>query len=184
MHTKIVIVEKYQKTWKEWFESIKEILQSILKDLVWDIIHVGSTSIPGLKSKPIIDIDIVAKKSEYPQIIAKLQDLGYIHQGNLGIEGREAFSLQNTQLYSKLPRHHLYLCYPESNGLKDHLYLKEFLKIHPEFVQRYGDLKENLARLYLNDIDRYMEGKNSLIKLMIAQAHKEIHLDQLYDFYK
>lgn len=184
MRTRIVIVEEYNEQWPAWFTIIATVLQKTLTNLPLDIVHVGSTSVKGLKSKPIIDIDIIAVKSNYQQIIEKLARLGYIHEGTLGIEGREAFRLENTELLEQLPSHHLYLCYPDSKGLEDHLYLKEYLNRNPEVIQKYGALKEQLAKQFRTDIDGYMHGKSKLISLMIEKAKKEIILEQLYPYMK
>lgn len=179
---RIIVIEEYNPQWIQSFEIIRNLLFESLNGHILDIIHVGSTSIIGLKSKPIIDIDIVANKNEYPNIINKLQEIGYNHIGNLGIADREAFSRKETTLQLSLPDHHLYLCFPKSKGLEYHLYLKEYLKIHPEAVEEYGLLKKNLAKNYKNDINQYLEGKHMLIELFITKAKTEIELSKIYDF--
>ena len=110
------------------FGLIREIISNSLTGLILDIIHVGSISIVGLPSKPIIDIDMIANESENQEKFSKLREIGYLHQGNLGIEGREAFNRESTALQLKLPNHYLYLCIPGSKSLEDHLYFKEYLK--------------------------------------------------------
>lgn len=182
--SKTIIVEDYNPQWKDWFESIKGTLIRTLNGLVLDIIHVGSTSIIGLKSKPIIDIDIVAYKSEFQIVIEKLHEIGYIHIGNLGIADREAFQRENIELQLNLPNHHLYLCFPGSKGLENHLFLKEYLNLHPKTVQEYGLLKERLAKEYPHDIDGYMNGKSYFIESVITNAKNEIKLDKLYTFHR
>jgi len=184
MRTRIVIVEEYNEHWPTWFTTIVTVFQKALANLPLDIVHVGSTSIKGLKSKPIIDIDIIAYQSNFKQIVAKLAHLGYVHEGTLGIEGREAFRLENKNLLDQLPTHHVYLCYPGSKGLEDHLYLKEYLNRNPEAVQKYGDLKAQLAKQFRTDIDGYMDGKSKLISSMIEEAKTEIILEQLYPYLK
>ncbi|WP_433942813.1 GrpB family protein [Paenibacillus sp. SN-8-1] len=93
MSSKPVIIEKYNDDWPLKFLELQEILREHLDDLALSIEHVGSTSVPGLASKPIIDLDIVIDSMELlPQVIKKLNNLGYIHEGDLGIENREAFA--------------------------------------------------------------------------------------------
>lgn len=79
MKTKKVIVENYNPLWVEAFQKIKSEIEPILKDLIISIEHVGSTSVPGLKSKPIIDIDIVIHSLDYfNEIKLRLGTIGYI----------------------------------------------------------------------------------------------------------
>lgn len=184
LNTRIIAIEEYNEQWSTWFTSIATFLRNMLTDLPLDIVHVGITSVKGLKSKPIIDIDIIARRSNYQQIIDKLAQLGYVHEGTLGIEGREAFGLENKDLVNQLPSHHLYLCHPGSKGLENHLYLKEYLKVHPDAVQQYGSLKETLAKQFRTDIDSYIDGKSNLINLMIENARKEIILEEVYPYLK
>ena len=92
MKTKNVVVEKWNPKWKDEFERIAE---SLGEDVIYNSIkieHVGSTSVEGLSAKPIIDLDIVIENDKFEIIKRLLKDKGYEHEGNLGIEGREAFS--------------------------------------------------------------------------------------------
>lgn len=82
-----IIVVPYDEKWVNEFEKIRnEILPFIQKDIM-AIEHVGSTSVPGLWAKPIIDLNIMVKNEWLPQVIENLSSIGYIHEGNLGIEG-------------------------------------------------------------------------------------------------
>jgi GrpB-like predicted nucleotidyltransferase (UPF0157 family) len=90
--TKVVEVVPYNPEWRNEFIKIKKQLLAYVGDLIIGAEHVGSTSIEGLSSKPIIDLDLVIESYDVlPEIIARLQQYGYEHQGNRGIEGREAF---------------------------------------------------------------------------------------------
>lgn len=161
MKSKRVIVEDYNPLWSDAFLSIKKDLESVLKDDVLAIEHVGSTSVPGLKAKPIIDIDIIIDdQSQFQMIKDKLRTIGYIHEGDQGIEGREAFGYQNK---AHLMRHHLYVCHKDNFHLKRHLALRDHLRKHPKDVEAYGLLKEELSKKYPNDINQYIEGKSDLI---------------------
>lgn len=91
MSSKIEI-EVYNPQWEMIFHKLKSVLCKEISELVIAIEHVGSTSVKGLGAKPILDIDIVIKDySIFPRVIQGLEKLGYFHQGNLGIEEREAF---------------------------------------------------------------------------------------------
>lgn len=89
-----------------FFEQIRALLWPAVQDVATAIEHVGSTSVPGLAAKPIIDIDIVIPPQQTIQsMITRLEPLGYTHLGLLGIVGRDAFRQEND-----LPKHNLYVC--------------------------------------------------------------------------
>ena len=91
MRTQKVVVLPYDRTWKYAFEEIKREIEVAIGDLIVGIEHVGSTSVEGLSAKPIIDIDVIIKDySTFDAVVNKLEAIGYIHEGNLGIMDREA----------------------------------------------------------------------------------------------
>jgi len=164
-----VIIVNYNNTWPEMFEKLKLIIQEYLGELVLSIEHVGSTSIPGLAAKPIIDIDVVVESfSQLPTVIDKLSELGYVYEGNLGIEDREAFARKDNFVpYSKdnneKPEHHLYVCNVESRELLRHIKFRDTLNTHPSLVTEYGQLKKELAEAYRNNRKAYTEGKTQFV---------------------
>jgi len=161
MISKRVVIENYNSMWSEAFLKIKKELESILKEDVLAIEHVGSTSVVGLKAKPIIDIDIIIdNQAHFDQIKDKLKTIGYVHEGDQGIEGREAFKHENK---THLMRHHLYVCKKDNLHLKRHLALRDHLRKNPKDIEAYGMLKEKLAKKYPNDINKYIEGKSDFI---------------------
>jgi GrpB-like predicted nucleotidyltransferase (UPF0157 family) len=89
---KVEIVD-YDPHWPEVFETLRQRIWAALGDVALSVEHVGSTSVPGLAAKPIIDISIVVpERSDVQTGISRLASLGYVHRGDLGIEGREAFA--------------------------------------------------------------------------------------------
>lgn len=162
MNTKYVVVEPYNPQWVQDFEKIKQEVCLAVGDLIVAVEHVGSTSVIGLSAKPIIDIDIViADISLLQPIIQRLAFIGYIHEGDLGITGREAFKYVNKP---HLKEHHLYVCAQNSQELHRHLTFRNYLRTHPEAVAQYSKAKENAANLYPNDIRKYMEYKSTCIE--------------------
>src|SRR5512145_273306 len=112
-----VVIVDYDPSWPDVFEDLRARLLRALGDLVMAIEHVGSTAVPGLAAKPIIDIDVVIPSvSDLPAAIQRLAEIGYAHRGDLGVPGREAFSQP-----ADLPRHHLYVCTIRSVELLRHL---------------------------------------------------------------
>lgn len=161
MRTKHVVVLPYDKKWKQDFEEIKKEISEVIGSLAIAIEHVGSTSVEGLAAKPIIDIDIVVKSDDIKRTIDGLKSIGYVHEGNLGIEGREAFTYDGKE---HLQMHHLYVCPEDSPELKRHLAFRDYLRRHKDARVKYGNAKLEAASLYPNDIDRYIEYKSPIIE--------------------
>lgn len=164
-----IIVEDYHPRWVEWFKLIKEHIQAGIEPLAVLIEHVGSTSVPGLAAKPIIDLDIVLPSIDLlPELIGKLAVLGYTHEGDLGITGREAFR----QPPNDLPPHHLYACAQDAAALADHIDLRNYLRSHPDSAIEYGELKKKLAAQYPHDIEEYIAAKSPLITRCLYLARR------------
>ena len=161
MKTKNVVVEKWNPKWKDEFERI---VDSLGEDVIYNSVkieHVGSTSVEGLSAKPIIDLDIVIENDKFEIIKRLLNDKGYKHEGDLGIEGREAFSYSGKE---ELMTHHLYVCTKDSEELFKHITFRDFLKNNPDLAAEYSNVKEQAAVLYPDDIDKYMEFKSKIIE--------------------
>lgn len=165
MRTKHVVVLPYDKKWKQDFIAIKNELVDALGSLVITIEHVGSTSVAGLAAKPIIDIDVVVKADDVNKAIDALEGIGYIYEGNLGIEGREAFAYEGKE---HLQIHHLYVCPEDSAELKRHLAFRDYLRRHPQDREKYGNVKLEAARKYPDDIEKYIEHKSPVIEEIYA----------------
>ena len=162
MRTKNVIVVPYDKAWKSDYEKIKREIESAIGDLIIGIEHIGSTSVEGLSAKPIIDIDVVIKDySVFATVVQKLETIGYIHEGNLGIKDREAFKYQNKP---HLQKHHLYVCPQYSEELHRHVTFRDYLKNNREAVQKYSLVKETAAILFPDDIEKYIDYKTPCIE--------------------
>ncbi|MBR5873435.1 MAG: GrpB family protein [Oscillospiraceae bacterium] len=161
MRTSKVIVMPYHKEWQTDFEKIKKELENAIGDMVIAIEHVGSTSVQGMSAKPCIDIDVVIKDySVFDIIVGKLADIGYIHEGDLGIKDREAFKYTDKP---HLQSHHLYVCPQYSAELHRHITFRDYLCTHPEAVNEYSKVKEKAAQLFPDDIDSYIEFKSPCI---------------------
>ena len=162
MKTASVIVMPYDKAWKNDFEKIKNELENALGDFIVGVEHVGSTSVEGLSAKPCIDIDVIIKDySIFETVINRLNAIGYIHEGNLGIPKREAFKYLEKP---HLQKHHLYVCPQDSEELRRHITFRDFLRSHPEAVRKYGQIKEAAAERFPNDIDGYIRYKSPCIE--------------------
>lgn len=164
--SKQVIVEDYNPLWAQHFQEIKDVLWTAVNDFALSIEHVGSTSVPGLAAKPVIDVDIIIRDMSFlDRTVAALNALGYEHRGNLGIVEREAFRASNPAR-----KHNLYVCPKDSISLRNHLCLRDALRINTELRDQYSELKKQLAAKFPDSIDDYVEGKTDFI-LNILKDH-------------
>lgn len=166
MRTAIVIVAPYDVAWKSAFDEIKTEIEDAIGNLIIGIEHVGSTSVEGMSAKPCIDIDAIIKDyTVFDAVVSELAKIGYIHEGDLGIKDREAFKYSNK---SHLMKHHLYVCPQNSEELRRHIVFRDFLRINADAVKKYSEVKEIAAKLFPNDIDKYIEYKSPCIEEMYA----------------
>jgi len=163
---RIIQVVDYDPSWPVTFASLRANLWEAVQGIAVSVEHVGSTSVPGLAAKPIIDIDVVvATPADMPDVIARLATLGYVHRGNLGVEGREAFE---TPL--GLAAHHLYACVQGGVALKNHLTVRDALRGNAAAAAKYGALKKQLAVQFPEDIEGYIEGKTAFLLEVLRNA--------------
>jgi GrpB-like predicted nucleotidyltransferase (UPF0157 family) len=161
-----VIVVDYDPTWPLIFQTLADRVAGAMAELALIIEHVGSTAVPGLAAKPIIDMDVVvASEHDISPAIERLTTLGYVHEGDLGIKGREAFSTPGG-----LPAHHLYLCAADNPELRRHILLRDYLRAHAEVVQRYADVKRAAAESHRDDRQGYMAAKDAVVKEILRSA--------------
>jgi GrpB-like predicted nucleotidyltransferase (UPF0157 family) len=157
-----VVVWEYDPQWPIQFEELKTLIWPKVEAHALAFEHVGSTSVPGLAAKPVIDIDIIIEdSSKLPEIVTALSSLGYNHRGNLGIEGREAFKLvDNCRV---LPKHNLYVCLNNCIALRNHIALRDHLRSNEEDRDDYIRIKRELARKFPNSLNDYCEGKTDFV---------------------
>jgi GrpB-like predicted nucleotidyltransferase (UPF0157 family) len=167
-----IVVSDYDPAWPAWFEAVRAAVWPAVADLAIRIDHVGSTSVPGLAAKPIVDMDIVvASEDAVRPVIDRLAGVGYRWRGDLGIDGRQAFAPPPDR---DLPPHHLYLVVEDSKAHRDHYLLRDLLRSDPEAAARYGALKRrNAADVVDGDIDAYVEGKADFVTELLARARAE-----------
>ncbi|MGW1835143.1 GrpB family protein [Streptomyces sp. NPDC002067] len=161
-----VQIVAYDPQWPLIFARLSETIRRELGALVLRVEHVGSTAVPGLSAKPIVDLDVViGDRADLPAVIAALRPLGYTHEGDCGIPGREAFTTPRGA-----PAHHLYVCAADGAELARHLAFRDFLRADPESARRYDALKRDLAERYRGDRSAYGAGKSAFIAAILAEA--------------
>ncbi len=166
-----IIVEDPNPEWPKWFDQIDAYVAPFVAESVVRIDHVGSTSVPGLSAKPIIDIDVVvAHERQIKPAIDLIESAGYRWVGNLDVEGREAFEPPTEP---SLPAHHLYLVVLDNRAHSDHWLFRDALRSDDETRDRYGSLKRENALLALGDMDRYVALKAAFVAEILSRARAE-----------
>jgi GrpB-like predicted nucleotidyltransferase (UPF0157 family)/glyoxylase-like metal-dependent hydrolase (beta-lactamase superfamily II) len=162
-----VVVTEYNDKWNEMFIEESQQIKKIFADEVIDIHHIGSTSVPGLKAKPIIDIMPVVKDIEkMDSFNEQMISLGYECMGELGMKGRRYFRKGGDHRTHQV---HVFQA-DNKEDINRHLAVRDYLRTHSEDVKQYGDLKENLAKHFPKDIAAYMDGKDEFVKELERKA--------------
>ena len=156
----------YNPDWADTFSRLRDFVAPVLGDTALTIEHVGSTAVPGLAAKPIIDMDVVvASVEKVPVAMERLESLGYRHEGDLGINGREAFRAPED-----LPEHHLYVCSADTPELRKHRMFRDYLRSHPDEAKTYAELKMAMADQFAHDREAYTESKSAFINSRLKWA--------------
>lgn len=174
-----MLIVRYDPNWIKDFKQIASTLSRTLNGIISGTEHVGSTAIPNLASKAIIDIDIIYHEQENFELIKKrLESIGYIHSVNQGIKDREVFKRNLIQMDPILGQisHHLYVCKNNSIELQRHLLFRDYLKSNNTAKEFYQNLKYELALEAKDDRKVYAHLKelkaNSFINYIIELARK------------
>lgn len=162
-----IILVDYDPTWAGQFAGIaRRVRAAFAGGPAIAVEHIGSTAVRGLGAKPILDIDVVVPSHmDAPDAIARLAALGYTHQGNLGIAGREAFECPP----GTVP-HHLYLCARDSAEYRRHTAFRDYLRNHWDEAKRYEALKRDLAAQFPTDRAAYSAGKSEFVEAVLLKA--------------
>ena len=174
--TRRIKIVDYDPQWPVTFAALKRVIETTVGDLLLSVEHVGSTSVPGLAAKPIVDLDaVIETTTALPGMIQRLARLGYLHQGAGDIPGREQFGSSDHGVPrdgsgTTWPDHHLYVCAQDAVELKRHLAFRDYLREHHQEAASYASLKRRLAQQYPSDIDSYVEGKTAFIEGVLQRA--------------
>ncbi len=143
-----MLLKKYSSGWINNFTDLKREIEIALKGITHTTEHVGSTSVPNLDSKPIIDIDIIySTQQDFEKIKLGLEKTGYFHNGNQGIEDRDVFKRNGTLTNEILDtvKHHLYVCPIDSKALERHILSRNYLRKNDWARIKYQQMKYELA---------------------------------------
>lgn len=167
-----LLVAPYAPHWLKTFQELTKHLIESLEDHLVGIEHVGGTSVPGLASRPILDIDLVISSGfAFNTVAAALREMGFT------LEGTDRFvptASLGFSLSAPTVSYHLQVFSIDSVTLHQHLLLRDYLRVHPEQAKAYGDLKLSLVQRYPNDRSAYAGAKTRLINQLLAKARKEL----------
>lgn len=166
----VVRVVSYDREWPElYLEESARIHAAVagmgLTPLVLE--HIGSTSIPGLAAKPILDMLAGAMSTPMPRYIAPLVTAGYVHRGEQGIPGREFFRRGEPRAY------HVHMTAIGSAFWHDHLRFRDYLRRHPDARDEYARLKQTLAERFPRDREAYIDAKGPFVREVLRLARCE-----------
>ncbi|MFD1738775.1 GrpB family protein [Bacillus salitolerans] len=161
-------VVPYNPMWKNEFEKEAKQLEGILGEECVKIHHIGSTSIPGMSAKPIIDILIEARDlHEIDKKNNQFHELGYEPRGEFGIPNRRYFPKGGDER-----THHVHIFPTGHEEVMRHIAFRDYLIEHPCDAERYANVKIELAYKYKTNPYKYVEGKDSLIKEIEGKAKR------------
>ncbi len=164
----IVKLVPYTAEWKRLFEQEKARLQAAIGDYVLDIQHVGSTSIPGMIAKPIIDIGIAVRNFEQATVcIEPMVQLGYEYRGEHGVPRRHLFVQGDPRT------HHVHMNEAHGKNWEALVLFRDYMIQHPEMAQEYAKLKQELAQQFPTDRPAYLEKKSGLIERVLQSARSQ-----------
>ena len=169
-----ITVVEYSPQWPLKYEREKEKIMAILKENCTAIYHIGSTSVPGLAAKPIIDIMAVVKSLERVDAVsADFSEIGYEYLGEFGMSGRRYLRKGGDERTHQI---HIFQM-EDSCNIRRHLAFRDYMRTHKKEREKYEKLKRSLAKRFPYDIDGYCDGKEEFVqeieKRALEQYEKE-----------
>lgn len=146
--------------WPQMFEEEAANLRRLFGDQVVEVYHIGSTAIPDILAKPIVDILVAVRDIEsIDEFNVKMTSAGYLAKGEFGIAGRRFFVKGGEVRRS----HHIHIFQEGHSEIDRHLDFRDYLIAHPDEAKAYESVKLELAQRYAEDVDSYTEGKNDFV---------------------
>lgn len=164
-----VTVVEHNPAWKSAFLSEADHIRDILGNELINVFHIGSTSVEGLKAKPIIDImPVVNAIDRLDAYTGRFEELGYEALGEFGMPGRRYFRKGGDHRTHQIHAFQIdNLC-----DIERHLAVRDYLRAHPAVRREYGLLKSRLAERFPTDIESYSDGKADFVMAMEKESLK------------
>ncbi|MCX6764168.1 MAG: GrpB family protein [Candidatus Nealsonbacteria bacterium] len=162
----------YNPNWEKLYKKEEKLIRSVIGEYIKDIQHVGSTSIPGAKAKPIIDIAIGVESLKIgKKCIKPLKKLGYQYAYDSKIGGQHFFAKGK----EKNRTHYIHMIKLNGRYWKNCILFRDYLRKHKDIIKKYNNLKEKLAKIYKDDRDTYTIKKSSFIRIIIKKADSKFN---------
>ncbi|MFL5639193.1 MAG: GrpB family protein [Gemmatimonadaceae bacterium] len=162
-----VRVVPYDQRWAQLYatEAIRLTESLLLRGLQLRLEHTGSTAVPGLAAKPIIDI-LAGRETETSRqfFIDAIQEAGYVYRGEQGIVGRDFFRKGEPRSY------HIHLVSIGSEFWNEHRLFRDYLRAHRDAANEYQKLKTELVRRFPNDREAYTDAKTEFVREILRKA--------------
>jgi GrpB-like predicted nucleotidyltransferase (UPF0157 family) len=156
-----VILLPHDPNWTNQYLEEAERLADVLSSEMIAIHHMGSTAIPAIYAKPIIDILVVVKDiNRIDPYNNQMALIGYTPRGEHGIPGRRYFSKDKAGVHT----HHVHIFQAGNSEIDRHLGFRDYLRLHPDDALAYSQLKEDLANIFADNVDQYTEAKSDFIR--------------------
>jgi GrpB-like predicted nucleotidyltransferase (UPF0157 family) len=164
-----VVIEDYNPNWPAYFEEERGPLANAFGPYALDIQHVGSTSVPGLGAKPVIDIAVATGQYPLPEdVIARVVALGFEHRGEYGIPRRHYFRRGSNGRYAV----HVHALERTGEEYIRHLLFRDYLRAHDERAGAYEELKRHLAETVGEQREVYTEMKTDFVMETLRMAEE------------
>ena len=169
----IVELNDFSSEWAREYEAEEKLLKEVLGDKILEIHHVGSTSIKGLKAKPVIDILVAIKDlSKINEIEELLKDYDYSNRGQQGVDDRYFFAKGPEDART----HYIHFVEPKNKTYYNLVLFKKYLLEHEEYIEKYCELKQELAEKYPDERKKYTAGKSEFITNVVELARDKYHV--------
>ncbi|WP_133137055.1 bifunctional GrpB family protein/GNAT family N-acetyltransferase [Legionella rowbothamii] len=156
---RLIKVLPYDSHWSEQFTQEAQSIQKALGPNCIEIHHIGSTAVPGLAAKPVIDmIPVVLDITQVDAMNSLMAALGYEAKGEFGMLFRRFFQKGDTQ-----PSFNVHVFEQGSSEIERHMKFRDWMREHPEDRDAYAQLKQDLAQLHPDDISAYCFGKENFV---------------------
>jgi GrpB-like predicted nucleotidyltransferase (UPF0157 family) len=170
-HKDVVLLVPHHPEWTQRFREERERLARALDATGCEIEHIGSTAVPGMLAKPILDIAVGHPHGADPfPLIRAIEDLGYAYRGDAGDDGGHVLVLESEPLVRV---HHLHLVEHGARQWRAYLDLRDLLRRNPDARAAYAERKRILREAHPRDRVRYTDGKDGIVRELLRRARRE-----------
>lgn len=170
MNRKVVSLSPHDPNWSKAFSIVESGLRERIPTNL-ELHHIGSTSIPGIHAKPILDIlGVVPSIEDFDKYQSVLESLGFVWKGEYGISNRRYCVLYDDS--EDIGLIHLHVFAESDHEVERHVVFRDYLKASAKAASRYDELKKNLARSFISERTKYSDGKSELISQLLDEAFK------------